>query len=273
MTKHPGESSSHAVFMAIPLSAGRRQGFTLIELLAVVSIIGILAALLLGTVIGARRKALKTHCASNLRQLGVGLNHFVGDHGEYPLVQSSRSQGQYEHHFPAWSFAVEGTISGGVPQSDRFLSNGVWNCPAAASLPTKNSEYGYNGQGLGLSRDLIALGLGGHNGALGIAYVLPVKESEVKNPSGCMAIGDGFMGWKGLIQDGSSLLWRYPRAQEAVPGSTQRSRKRHGGRANVVFCDGHVESPTLDSLFVETTDIVLSRWNRDDQPHRERLNL
>jgi len=42
-------------------------------------------------------------------------------------------------------------------------------------------------------------------------------------------------------------------------------------RATVVFCDGHVESPTLQFLFADTSDAALSRWNRDHQPHRERL--
>jgi prepilin-type processing-associated H-X9-DG protein len=45
---------------------------------------------------------------------------------------------------------------------------------------------------------------------------------------------------------------------------------RHQGKFNVVFCDGHVESPTLKFLFADTSDAALSRWNRDHQPHRER---
>ena len=44
------------------------------------------------------------------------------------------------------------------------------------------------------------------------------------------------------------------------------------GHANVFFCDGHVESPTLQFLFEDTSDEALSRWNRDDQPHREKLS-
>ena len=47
---------------------------------------------------------------------------------------------------------------------------------------------------------------------------------------------------------------------------------RHQGKANVVFCDGHVESPTLQFLFEDTSDAALSRWNRDHQPHREKLS-
>jgi prepilin-type processing-associated H-X9-DG protein len=42
--------------------------------------------------------------------------------------------------------------------------------------------------------------------------------------------------------------------------------------ANVVFCDGHVESPTLQFLFADTSAAALSRWNRDHQPHREKLS-
>jgi len=44
------------------------------------------------------------------------------------------------------------------------------------------------------------------------------------------------------------------------------------GKANVVFCDGHVESPTLQFLFEDTSDASLSRWNRDHLPHREKLS-
>ncbi|HEY2328769.1 MAG TPA: type II secretion system protein [Verrucomicrobiae bacterium] len=43
-------------------------------------------------------------------------------------------------------------------------------------------------------------------------------------------------------------------------------------QANVVFCDGHVESPTLQFLFEDTSDEALSRWNRDHLPHREKLS-
>jgi prepilin-type processing-associated H-X9-DG protein len=47
---------------------------------------------------------------------------------------------------------------------------------------------------------------------------------------------------------------------------------RHQGKANVMFCDGHVESPTLQFLFEDTSDAALVRWNRDHLPHREKLS-
>ena len=39
----------------------------------------------------------------------------------------------------------------------------------------------------------------------------------------------------------------------------------------MVFCDGHVELPPLTFLFAATSDAALCRWNRDHQPHRDRL--
>ncbi|MFO7587279.1 MAG: prepilin-type cleavage/methylation domain-containing protein, partial [Gemmatimonadota bacterium] len=55
----------------------------MIELLVVIAIIGILAALLLPALAGARRQAYKTVCMSNLKQWGVGMIMYAGDNNDY----------------------------------------------------------------------------------------------------------------------------------------------------------------------------------------------
>jgi len=57
-----------------------RKGFTLIELMIVMVIIGILLSLLLPGVFQGRQQAIKTECQSNLRQCGIALYAYAGDH-------------------------------------------------------------------------------------------------------------------------------------------------------------------------------------------------
>ena|ERR1035437_5018739 len=248
--------------MMLNVQSDNRDGFNLIELLVVIAIIGILAALLLVTVSQVKGRAQRIQCANNLRQLGVGLHVFLADNRGYPLYIAT-TNGQER----TWIDQLE--YQGlGIPKPEpNFFQKGIWRCPSALWKGNiiKESDfvfYCYNAYGIALGNKTNALGLFGHYPVGGYSWdqTTPIAESEISVPSDMMAIVDSF--------DGFIALFRYPLAS-FTDGNTLT---RHQGKANVLFCDGHVESPKLQFLFDDTSNSALMRWNRDHQPHRKLLN-
>jgi prepilin-type N-terminal cleavage/methylation domain-containing protein/prepilin-type processing-associated H-X9-DG protein len=253
----------------------KRSGFTLVELLAVIAIIGILAALLLPTLSSARARAQGIQCINNLHQLGVGLEVFLENNHGYPVMAMGTNEGPAAAGVPwvTWVHILERDGLGIAKPEGEFFKRGVWLCPSAQWSPgiqdTADSPacYGYNRSGAVpvAANPTNYLGLQGHfNSDLHI--LTPIQESEVAVPGDMMAIGDSFDG---------SIEFRRGNLGEGPPASDMRAcgnvMTRHQGKANVVFCDGHVQSPTLRFLFQETSDAALVRWNRDHLPHRDRL--
>ncbi len=66
-----------------------RKAFTLVELLTVVAVLAILGSLLIAVIGGVKAKAHQAACASNMRQIGFGLQLYANDHGEYPKANTT----------------------------------------------------------------------------------------------------------------------------------------------------------------------------------------
>lgn len=245
----------------------KQAGFALIELLVVIAIIGVLAALLLSVISQAKGRAYQIQCIGNLHQLGIALNVFVADKHKY----LSRWHLESDEDSEGWIGQLERAGLGISNPEPDYRQKGVWKCPSIQwhEPGAIMAYYAYNGLGvcrsetdpnpLGLSKSYVH-----QNSSIGPGLYIPVSESEVVVPSDMMAISDSFTGSGMQMRESWFMTNEYYVA-------TYPPMKRHQGKANVVFCDGHVESPTLQFVFEDSSDEALSRWNRDHQPHRDKL--
>jgi len=227
----------------------------------VVALIAILMALLFPVLSQSKARARRIQCVGNLHQLGVGLQTFLANNNGYISMFAKTGDdypGTWWNQLEKFGFGISNPTT-------NDLEDGVWRCPSAqfgdwtTRMAAGNTPayYAYNTYGLGDRTN--SWGLAGHYDSQTSAYVR-TRESEVIAPSDMMAIGDSCSGDVDLARSSLDELKKLGNALT-----------RHQGKGNVVFCDGHVESPTLEFLFVETNDVALARWNRDHRPHGELL--
>ena len=112
------------------------RGFTLIELLVVIAVLAILAALLLPTLAGAKARALRIACISNMKQFGVAFHLYADDHDDLVLPNKD---GPYVPLGETWVQGWEG-VPGPDCTNTIYLQRSLvgpylpdvalWRCPA-----------------------------------------------------------------------------------------------------------------------------------------------
>jgi prepilin-type N-terminal cleavage/methylation domain-containing protein/prepilin-type processing-associated H-X9-DG protein len=277
-----------------------RSAFTLIELLVVIAIIGILAALLLAALNRSRIAADNTACRSNLHQYGVALNMYVDDFNFYPPCFFNETNGANLQYQIYWHTRLEPytkTVwATWFPLAASSLPfprpKTIQDCPSYARLPGALSPlsgaYGYNAWGFSSG----GLGLGGVlKDGTDPEQPLPgqitlTRGSEVLCPSDMVAVAESAVwdGSGGSLAQADSYLWAGPydgtyyelgycltSPDPMVPGELYFIGRRHAGQWNAAFCDGHTEHHRTRELFDGAQDNVVKRWNKDHQPHPERL--
>jgi prepilin-type N-terminal cleavage/methylation domain-containing protein/prepilin-type processing-associated H-X9-DG protein len=180
----------------------------------------------------------------------------------------------------------------------------IQDCPSYARLPGQlmnafltGGAYAYNAGGFtpssGGFTPLLAgdddVGLGGNDGSQYGPQGAPMRffqpSAAAVCPSDLIAFGDSVLfddGWCALgvpllrpydatdsLVGCTNLLWAYgPGPAMDIPWVL----RRHGGRWNFSFCDGHTENRAVREIFDPRHGQQVRRWMVDHQPHPELIS-
>jgi prepilin-type N-terminal cleavage/methylation domain-containing protein len=118
--------------------------FTLIELLVVIAIIGVLAALLLPSLAGAKEKTRRVNCKNSERQFLLAV-HLFGDDNEQRVPSGAANPpfGAGDDHLPVISTATSNSLV-------QYLSNQqMVHCPSFAAYFQKDAAFELEASGYG----------------------------------------------------------------------------------------------------------------------------
>lgn len=202
----------------------RAAAFTLVELLAVIAIIGILSALVFAGIGKVRANARQSGCLSNLRQIGVAWQLYLGEHkGRFPDFAT------YQMYY--WGGGA-GTWGGPAPETRPLYpylpDTKAFQCPSDMDESGRDAFYKLSGNSYVMA----------NSNQRGI-----LSRPEAKNR---VAISGYYFQ---LQQPAKTILVFEHTVRASEPGyksnptaSYNRSNWHNNDVSNILMADGHVET-------------------------------
>jgi len=237
-----------------------KKAFTLVELLVVIAIIALLMAVLVPALASARSCAKRLMCKSNIRQLVLANVAYAGENDGFfvPAAADMWDRGGLRRwHGVRESLDAPFEPAGG-PLAGYLADGKVKNCPEdvdfyqagswAGSFEKGCGGYGYNMVYIGSRTWQAGAGPGDYRDA----YARTARCTEVRKPDETLMFAD-----TAISTDGRRYI-EYSFAEppfmvlagKVVPGMymSPSIHFRHGGRANVGWVSGRLDSRRMAPL-------------------------
>lgn len=208
----------------------KRTAFTLIELLVVIAIIAILAAILFPVFSSAKSAAKNAGCLSNLKQIGVGMNLYMGDWEDtLPLDSHLGVENAWITTLLVYTKSKEITRCP-VDPSPNFRQ------PLPGARKVRLSSYGTSFW-LSQQNELTPSVYAGYN-----------QLSKIATPASTIYLAE--LRWRSVSEHFHPGLW-YPDNEDGIVLDPNRElqQSHHAGRANYLFADWHAKALLFPQTF------------------------
>jgi prepilin-type processing-associated H-X9-DG protein len=232
----------------------------------------------------AKDSAKQTSCVNNMRQIGIAGVMYINDYHQYPGDLSTPAGGSSKYYY-VWpprlfAYMANNRKAYSCPAAQPYTSwdtnlnpslggpgpGGVYDPYAITSVSYFSlgyNDWGIHFQGGSEAITVPQLGLGGDiDGQL---HQGPIKDSDVKSPPNMIWLCDVPSVPKNETPDFNANT--EPADVQTATGHSACPSNRHNFHTDVLFCDGHVETPRRNDVRDPKNGFWRARWNNDFDPH------